>query len=244
MTNDEILDYATDRTLEYSRYQAEHFVIDSQITDYKRVKQLLLEIDSRGHTIKTLEIETRKDLANIALIQEKIDNESSPAQIALYELDIERLKIDNRYNTRNYKQAQAELETYMNVLRDLVPDLNIDTLKSLENNEELEKEYWVTRMAKQAAMDIAANGRIGVGNMDSIAMMPEEDQVKTLATTLQYTERLGLAMNEISEAVNQGLLENSDSLPKFDVPTIGDKLLIKDEDLQHTTQPETRSEAI
>ena len=99
-------------------------------------------------------------------------------------------------------------------------------------------------MAKQAAMDIAANGRIGVGNMDSIAMMPEEDQVKTLATTLQYTERLGLAMNEISEAVNQGLLENSDSLPKFDVPTIGDKLLIKDEDLQHTTQPETRSEAI
>lgn len=243
MTNEEILDYATDRTLEYSRYQAEHFVIDSQITDYKKVKQLLLEIDSRGHTLKTLEIEVEKDLANIELIEELIDAEVSPAQIKIHKLGIDRLKIDNRYNIRNLKQAKAELQTYIECLRDMLPDLNIDKLKSLENNEELEKDYWVSRMSKQAAMDLAATGRIGVGNMDSIAMMPEEDQILTLATTLQYSERLTLAMNDISDAVSQGLLDNKDSLPKFNVPNITDKLLTS-EDLQPTLKSKTGSTSI
>jgi hypothetical protein len=245
MTDAEILDYATDRTLEYSRYQAEHFVIDSHITDYKRVKQLLLEIDSRGHTIKTLELETQKDLANIDLIKEHIDAEESPAQIRIFELDIDRLKIDNRYNIRNFKQAKAELQTYIDCLRDLVPDLNINDLKSIEHDEELERDYWVSRMAKQAAMDLAATGRIGVGNMDSIAMMPEVDQIKTLATTLQYSEKLGLAMGQISEAVSQGLLANTKDLPKFDVPNITDKLMMTDnEDIQLAAQPKTKSESI
>ena len=102
-------------------------------------------------------------------------------------------------------------------------------------------------MAKQAAMDMIAYGRIGSGNMDSIAMMPEDDQVMALATTIQYNERLTKALTQISKSVSQGLLENTENLPKYDVPAITDKLLIGDllsEDIQHTSQPKIEPESI
>ena len=102
-------------------------------------------------------------------------------------------------------------------------------------------------MAKQAAMDMIAYGRIGSGNMDSIAMMPEEDQVKTLATTIQYNERLTKALHQISKSVSDGLLQNTENLPKYDVPAITDQLMIGDlidDDIQCSPQSKIEPESI
>ena len=101
-------------------------------------------------------------------------------------------------------------------------------------------------MAKQAAMDMVSYGRIGTGNMDSIAMMNDEDQIMTLATTLQYHERLGQGMQQIHGAVNEGLLENKEHLPKFDIPNFTDKLLSKDliENVQRTVESKTGPETV
>jgi hypothetical protein len=75
-------------------------------------------------------------------------------------------------------------------------------------------------------MDMISTGRIGVGNMDAIAGMPEEKQVETLATALQYNQRLSIGMNQINEQVSNELMKLGDDLPKFNVPEITDKLLV------------------
>jgi len=46
-------------------------------------------------------------------------------------------------------------------------------------------------MGKQAAMDILSFGRISTGNLDSIAMLPEEDQLQILSIGFQYSNLLG-----------------------------------------------------
>ena len=56
----------------------------------------------------------------------------------------------------------------------------IDAVYDPEISEELEREYWVQRLGKQAAMDMIAYGRVGVGNMDSIVMLNKEDQRNAL----------------------------------------------------------------
>jgi hypothetical protein len=119
---------------------------------------------------------------------------------------------------------------------------------------EEERKYWVTRMAKQAAMDMVSYGRIGSGNMDSIAMMPEEDQIEALATTIQYNERLQNGLAQIAGAVNEGLLENKNAIPNYDVPSVTDKLMAKEilsgkgkdkeSNVQHTPESKTGPETV
>ena len=66
--------------------------------------------------------------------------------------------------------------------------------------------------------------------MDAIAGMPEDKQVETLAVALQYNQRLNDGMSQINSNVLEGLHTNEGSLPKFDVPSITDKLLVKLDD--------------
>ena len=52
----------------------------------------------------------------------------------------------------------------------------LEIMNEPEICEELEKEYWTYRMAKQTAMDMIAYGRAGLGNMDSVFMLEGEQQ--------------------------------------------------------------------
>ena len=54
-------------------------------------------------------------------------------------------------------------------------------------------------MAKQAAMEMASQGRIGIGNLDSIAQMEEEDQIKTLQIAIQYSGLLNVGMEKLKQ---------------------------------------------
>jgi len=133
-------------------------------------------------------------------------------------------------NTKRHKQAFMELETLISIVSDNF-ETTEEVVSMLEDDiEEKEEKYWVTRMAKQAAMDMVSSGRIGVGNMDAIAGMPEDKQVETLAVALQYNQRLNDGMSQINSNVLEGLHTNEGSLPKFDVPSITDKLLVKLDD--------------
>jgi hypothetical protein len=53
-------------------------------------------------------------------------------------------------------------------------------------------------MGKQAAMDIISFGRIGSGNMDSIAMMPEGDQIEALQMATKYSGLVQAGIHNIS----------------------------------------------
>ena len=100
--------------------------------------------------------------------------------------------------------CQDEISKFVQMIKDMVPD--IEKLKSFaEHNESEERNYWITRMAKQAAMDLNTIGRISQGNMDSILMMPLPDVNETLGLAIKYNVVLGKGL----EAIGQGVMEKA-----------------------------------
>jgi hypothetical protein len=230
-----------------SEYQNQHFVTASQLTPYRMLKQCMLEIESRHHSWYNVKNKHKRKLVEIQIAKRELENTRDPLTKQLIEIDIEDMENDCRIWERKLMQAEDEMLGFINQVKQIAGDDEELLNKAFTYDHEEERQYWVTRMAKQAAMDMISYGRIGTGNMDSIAMMPEEDQIYTLATTLQYNERLMNGLNQISQAVSQGLLENKEHLPKFDVPKVTDKLLATEflkQDVQHTTQSKVKPESI
>ena len=65
-------------------------------------------------------------------------------------------------------------------------------------------------MGKQAAMDMLAYGRVGVGNMEAIAQMPVEDQSRVLQITIDYASNMSEAMAGIEENLKLGTMQGID----------------------------------
>lgn len=243
----EIIVGALNMSSNQSEYQNKYFVTASQLTPYRMLKQCMLEIEARHHSWYNVKNKLKRKKIEIQMATRDMEATKDPLHKQLIEVDIEDMENDCRIWERKLLQAEDEMLGFINQVKQIAGDDEELLKKAFSYDDEEERQYWVTRMAKQAAMDMVSYGRIGSGNMDSIAMMPEEDQIMTLATTLQYNERLMNGLNQISQAVSQGLLENKDHLPKFDVPKVTDKLLATDflkQDVQHTTQSKVKPESI
>ena len=79
----------------------------------------------------------------------------------------------------------------------------MDVFGNEELEEKLERQHWITKLAKQASMEMLAYGKIGTGNMDAIAMMSPEDIAECLSLTSDYTVRVGTGMGLLTEkAIN------------------------------------------
>lgn len=230
-----------------SKYQSEVFVAHSQLTPYRMIKQCLLELEARHHSWFNIDNKLKKKRIEIQMAEREVESEGDDLRRQMIAVDMEDMAHDIKVWERKKIQAEEEVHDYLRLAKKIAVDSGDSTIieKAFGYDHEEERKYWITRMAKQAAMDMVSYGRIGSGNMDSIAMMPEEDQVLTLATTLQYNERLTQGMTEIGNAVSQGLLNNKEHLPRFDVPKVTDKLMMELlDDVQHTPQPKTKPESV
>ena len=72
---------------------------------------------------------------------------------------------------------------------------------------EKEREYWIARMGKQAAMDLVTMGRLGQGNLDSIVMMPIEEQTETLKLAAKYSGMIDQGMGILTKQALQELAQ-------------------------------------
>lgn len=121
---------------------------------------------------------------------------------------MDQLKYDISVYEKKLKIVKEEIDTFCEIVRETVPDLpSLETYKI--QNPELERDYWVTRMAKQASMDLLTIGRISQGNMDSIAMMPLVDQEETIKTALTYTATLNKAIGAVDDRVKLEMQQKS-----------------------------------
>jgi hypothetical protein len=224
-----------------TNFQATHFVAGSQITPWRMVRQALSELDTRHQAYHDVSISLRKSAVKMQKFKYDLEHASTEVEREIQQINIDDAQYDIQVWERKLEHAKFEIDLYLEIINRYVTDEKPIEYYIEENIEE-EESYWIMRMAKQASMDMIASGRIGVGNMDSIAMMPEEVQVKTLATTLQYVKRLNGGMKKIDSAVKKGLLANDKLLPEYDVPSITDTLLVgfdndEKENIQLTSKP-------
>ena len=118
---------------------------------------------------------------------------------------------------RRKGQAQYELNVFIEYVKE--KGYTKEQLEeAVEWNAEREREYWIARLGKQAALDIMANGRVGIGNMDSIAMMKQEDQVGILDVASQYACLMKISMDKIQGRTEKYFQAYAES-PDVQVPT-------------------------
>jgi hypothetical protein len=125
---------------------------------------------------------------------EKEEDELSKELIAC---EASKLDYDITIWKRKYQQSQQEMDTFLKIIKDYIKDEK-DISFFTESNEDEERAYWIARMGKQAAMDIIAYGRIGSGNMDSISLMPDEDQVKALQIAVRYSNMVNTGLDNVT----------------------------------------------
>lgn len=201
-----------------SAEQMDWYVIHSHVTKDRQIKQCLLEIESRSHNLDKVSIEKRKHEIKYKQIQAELEKESDPYERQLLELELESMDLDFNVFNRRVETMKKEL----NVFYDHLIKLDIDEAeleKKLEYDPTEERKYWIARMGKQAALDFIVQGRIGTGNLDSIAMMSEQDQQAIFEVAIQYSSLFNVSMNKIQQKLAPYLSElqksNSNALPTF-----------------------------
>lgn len=226
-TNDIIELVETFGSRSMSEFQSKYFVVNSQVTSYKRLHQAILEIESRVAAKKQIERSSHKTEVQKKIVQRDYDNETDDLKKELLSIEIEQLDYDLSVYNKKYRICLEELDYFIDIVKELAQTK--EELEEYKKHDPVnEKLYWILRMGKQAALDLSVMGRIGQGNMDSIAMMPIEDQEKTIAIALTYTKLLDAGVQKINEKVDENLIL-PDSNMFFIDDIITKKLLLTDE---------------
>jgi hypothetical protein len=220
-------------------YQCTHFVAQSQITPYKMVRQALMELEVRYHSYNELKNNLRKaEIMRKRLIQQR-DALVDPLDVEMVQIDLDKADYDITIYKRKFKQSEREIHSFIDVIKKYAPDEE-SLQKFLVDDPVEERNYWIARMGKQAAMDIIAYGRVGSGNMDSIAMMDEDGQLLALRTAIEYSGLVQAGLSKISMDV-QGSVDKYLKNDGMNIAQVYDET---QKNLQLTAQPKTNGESI
>ena len=184
--------------------QIKNFVVNSHVTDKRKLRQVLVEVERRNHDRKKCVLDRKRKETEIARLQARLETVDDPYERKLMELDIEEFELDrNKYNVtlHQYDNELAAFMDWINKHWDTIEEVE----KAAEYTEEDERKYWIARMGKQAAIDVYTTGKIGTGNLDSIAMMREDDQFATLNVTMQYAGLLNVSIAKIQNELKPHL---------------------------------------
>jgi hypothetical protein len=224
-----------------TEFQSTHFVANSQITPFKQVKQCLMELEVRYHAYQEIRASLRKaEIMRLKWLKTK-EEMTDELDKELIQIDIEKNDYDITIWKRKLRQSEYEMNAFMNIVKKYATSSEeLEYYKA--HNEEEERKYWIARMGKQAAMDIIAFGRVGSGNMDSIAMMDADAQLESLTMAVQYSGLINAGLHKISvssqETVDKYLASKNTEIPELL------NNLYNDQNIQLTSQPKVKSESI
>jgi len=220
LTNEEIFGHAKKVAIGMSKNQIENYVVSSHVTGDRQLKQVLLEIENRSHQHEKMLIDERRGALRLKQTKKVLDDakvNGDPFLIEEAQIEFDDASLDMDMWSRRKAQSNYELNVFIEYIKE-----HVDSQEKLEESsrwdEDKERKYWIARLGKQAALDIVANGRIGIGNMDSIAMMKKEDQIATLDVASQYSCLLKVSIDKIQGRTEKQFQAYAES-PEIDLPT-------------------------
>ena len=230
--------------------QIKNFVVNSHVTDKRKLRQVLVEVERRNHDRKKVVLDKKRKEVEIARLKDRLNITEDPYERQLMQFDIEEYELDLNKFQVSLHQYDNEMAAFMDWINKHWGSIE-EVEKAAEYTEEDERKYWIARMGKQAAMDVYTTGKIGTGNLDSIAMMREDDQYATLNVAMQYSGFLSAGISKIQNELRPHLdkLMMDGSSPR--IPTmegIEDNLNLKlyeqltgneQKSIQSADQPET-----
>jgi len=237
-SDDELIKYAFDFDYAYSGYQMDSYVVNTGITDWRKAKQCLIEIEHRTQAMEDHGWNLKKMEAETDILREELEQETSPARKKLKQIEIDE-KVEGAARTRRridgiIRERSRLIETF----RKAVPNKE-KMLELSENVEEKERQYWISRIGKQAAQEMLSYGKIGTGNMESIMQMPHEDQAKIIKGALEYTKQMETGIISLEKEVEQKLIEQLKEKQDLDIIPKLEDTIEKNAKLLDTPKSET-----
>lgn len=229
----QIVEKALNSTFINPKFKMRHFVTSGQITPYSTVRQWLLELRNIEEQCENLEHGLKKFELEREIIELRLKSEQDPIKRIELQLELEKNKHSYKQNKRRGQQHYIEREQYTELLEEYLagPDGKTPDGKSwLEvfgtpEEDKYEKEYWTIRLAKQAAMDICAYGKIAAGNLDAITQMGADQQAETLALAHEFNMKVDNLSNQLKTNVYQALIQSD---PNFKIGDSGQHIVSED----------------
>ena len=175
-------------------FKHEWFIGEAQFTPYGKLRQWLMELKSRENSVEVLEYDIAKleTEEQILLRDAEAEKDELRKKLILIEAikkhkDIERCK--SRVSDV-YRERQEIVELTDKLLASdegKTPDgRSLLEVFGKPEEAEYEKQYWTVRLAKQAALDLSAYGRIGAGNLEVIMMCSPAQQIEVIGLANHY----------------------------------------------------------
>jgi hypothetical protein len=198
------------------KFKMKHFVTNGQLTPYSTIRQYLLELKAMEEATETFEYMLKKmELEKEGLVL-RLEIEKDLIQRNLLQLELLRNEKEYKQNKRRLAQNYIEREQYLQLIEEFKagPDATTpdgkdwitEVFGNMEEENKWEEHYWVVRLAKQAAMDIVAYGRVGSGNMEAITQLPDGLREQSMALTHEVSLHLEALSNGLRQDVHEKLL--------------------------------------
>ena len=201
-----------------TKYQNQNFVVGTQITPFKKVQQALLELQSRDNTRVELQYRLDKNSIDIKKLNRQLKLATDPLDKEMIEVEIEKAYYDRSIWEQKVTVCKREIANFTGQLEEMV-DKSKGVEYYLDTNEEEDKKYWISRMAKQAACDMISFGHVGTGNMDSIMNLPPDDQIQVLSGAVHHSSLIGAGVEKMRQQMS-GSVANIMEGGKFTPPQI------------------------
>jgi hypothetical protein len=230
----ELAEFAMSYDHAQSEFKTKHFVGNAQITPYQKYKQFLLELRSREESIEIITIQLEIKKAEIDVELEKGELSNLPAYKRLCAMNARDKEREVIMTERRLKQSIFERDQYVRLIEEMyttgeayLPDGTDlkDAISDVYMDSQLERDHWISRLSKQAALDLIAYGQIGTGNMEAITMLSDVDAKEVINVAIGYSNRM---KNELVNT-EQHILENikDAGLPSLDIHSTRNNTLTK-----------------
>jgi len=189
-------------------FQIENFVINEFQTDYRKLRQIIIEINTRLEQRVGADLDVRQK--KIELEQLESYEFTDDFERRLNEIDIERKKVDLESRAKNLRQVDNELDQLRSALEAVVErqggyDKLVEKLESDDYHMEQERAFWIEKLGKSALGDMVNFGTITKGVYESLILLDDDAREKALqkAVNGQFD-----ALQSLNNAKEQLLIEN------------------------------------
>lgn len=233
-----------------TKFQNEYFVVNSQVSPYRQIRQAMMEIQGRTNALQKTTIQFKRCLNDIARVTAARDKEKDEFHKVDRQYELELLYLDKQIWLNKIHQCKEELNGLFDIIKAKAGTNNPDEITKILEDKELETmeehKYWIARMGKQSAIDLLTTGRIQAGNLESILQMAPEDQAAVTDLAMTYSTAVNKSIGGIKEAAEERVEKMLDGKPPqlFDTAGVLSDYAhnnLKDRSLQSSDQPETQS---
>jgi hypothetical protein len=194
-----------------SEFQNRYYVINSQITPWRQLRQAIMELQARTNSLQKITVQYRRNLNDMARLKSEIAEEENEFTKTDLECQLEICRLDTQIWMNKIRQCKEETDGIMRIIKERTDSEDLDSVIATFEDpaivEAEEHKYWIARMAKQCAIDLLTTGRVQSGNLESMLMMKPEDQAAITDLALTYSTAMNHSIGKFKE-IAENKVEN------------------------------------